>query len=96
MKVIPKVLEDVVIRWKTRGMQTPGKTNAPSFLIALYARVQSVSRNTPAVLLLVSVQQRVQLEVHFWSCLAVVYGSAMAALQENRSFSFSTCPRNET
>src|ERR1700688_3848044 len=37
------------------SLRNPGKTNSPFFLIDLYARLQSVSRNTPAVLLLVSV-----------------------------------------
>src|SRR5580693_1990953 len=37
------------------SLPKPGKTNSPFFLISLYARSQSVSRNTAAVLLLVSV-----------------------------------------
>src|SRR5271165_2460117 len=37
------------------GLPKPGKTNSPFFLISLYASALSVSRNTPAVLLLVSV-----------------------------------------
>ena len=38
-----------------KSLPKPGKTNSPLFLISLYARALSVSRNTPAVLLLVSV-----------------------------------------
>src|SRR5271166_4321641 len=37
------------------SLPKPGKTNSPFFLISLYASALSVSRNTPAVLLLVSV-----------------------------------------
>src|SRR5208337_1083402 len=37
------------------SLPKPGRTNSPFFLISLYARLLSVSRNTPAVLLLVSV-----------------------------------------
>src|ERR1700692_4468914 len=37
------------------SLPKPGKTNSPFFLVSLYARLQSVSRNTPAVLLVVSV-----------------------------------------
>src|ERR1700751_5609057 len=37
------------------SLPNPGKTNSPFFLMALYARLLSVSRNTPAVLLFVSV-----------------------------------------
>src|ERR1700732_912480 len=35
------------------SLPKPGKTNSPFFLISLYASALSVSRNTPAVLLLV-------------------------------------------
>src|SRR5208283_1879499 len=37
------------------SLPKPGRTNSPFFLISLYASALSVSRNTPAVLLLVSV-----------------------------------------
>src|SRR6201998_4267286 len=37
------------------SLPKPGKTNSPFFLISLYASALSVSRNTPAVLLSVSV-----------------------------------------
>src|SRR5215467_14007431 len=37
------------------SLPKPGKTNSPFFLISLYASALSVSRNTPAVFLLVSV-----------------------------------------
>src|ERR1700745_4504597 len=37
------------------SLPKPGKTNSPFFLISLYASALSVSRNTPAGLLLVSV-----------------------------------------
>src|SRR5467141_2474782 len=37
------------------SLPKPGKTNSPFFLIDLYARSPSVSMNTPAILLLVSV-----------------------------------------
>ena len=37
------------------SLPKPGKTNSPFFLISLYASALSVSRNTPAAFLLVSV-----------------------------------------
>src|SRR6516225_10147353 len=37
------------------SLPNPGKTNSPVFLTSLYASALSVSRNTPEVLLLVSV-----------------------------------------
>jgi hypothetical protein len=67
-----------------------GKTNSPFFL-ALCTRGCRAYRGIHQQFFCWSRwQQRVQFEVQFWTFLAVVYGSGTAALQENRSFSFST------
>ena len=75
------------------SLPKPGKTNSPFFLIDLYARSPSVSRNTPAILCWFRWQQQVQLEVQFWSCLAVAYGSGVAVFQDYCSSCFFTCSK---